>query len=42
MWILLVIVLTFALCFVVDKGYTKLFRSKKQHQSGLSLRQNKR
>ena len=42
MWILLVIVLTFALCFAVDKGYTKLFRSKKQHQSGLSLRQNKR
>ena len=42
MWILLVIVLTFALCFAVDKGYTKLFRSKKQHQSGLSMRQNKR
>lgn len=42
MWIILVIVLTFALCYAVDKGYTKLFRSRKQHRSGLSLRQNKR
>ena len=32
----------FGLCWLVDKGYTKLFRSKAQHRSGLSVRQNKR
>lgn len=30
------------LCWLADKGYTKLFRGKAQHKSGLSLRQNKR
>lgn len=34
--------LTFGLCFLVDKGYTRLFRSKKQHQTGLQVRPNKR
>ena len=34
--------LTFGLCFLLDKGYTKLFRSKKQHQTGLQVRPNKR
>lgn len=42
MWVILVAAVTFGLCFLVDKGYTKLFRSKAQHKSGLSLRQNKR
>ena len=32
----------FGLCFLVDKGFTKLFRSKAQHQSGLSVRLNKK
>ena len=40
--ILLLIGAMFGLCFLVDKGYTKLFRSKAQHRSGLSIRQNKR
>lgn len=43
MWfVLIVAVATFGLCFLADKGYTKLFRSKVQHQSGMSVRQNKR
>ncbi len=40
--ILLFIAAVFALCFLVDKGFTKLFRSKTQHISGLSVRLNKR
>lgn len=32
----------FGLCWLLDRGYTKLFRSKAQHRSGLSVRQNKR
>lgn len=38
----LVIGLVFGLCFLVDKGYSRLFRSKEQHKSGLSVRPNKR
>ena len=34
--------LTFGICFFVDKGYTRLFRSKAQHKSGLQVRVNKR
>ena len=30
---LLAVALTFGICFFVDKGYTKLFRSKQQHSS---------
>ena len=32
----------FGLCFLVDKGFTKLFRSQAQHRSGLAVRLNKR
>lgn len=44
MWgfVLIVVVVTFALCFGVDKGFTKLFRNKAQHRSGMAVRQNKR
>ena len=42
MWIILVAAATFGLCFLVDKGYSKYFRGKAQHRSGLSVRQNKR
>lgn len=42
MELVLVAVLTFGLCFLVDKGYTKLFRGRVQHQTGLSVRLNKR
>lgn len=34
--------LIFGLCFLVDKGFSKVFRSKKEHQSGLAVRLNKR
>ncbi len=42
MWIILVAAATFGLCFLIDKGFTKYFRGKAQHRSGLSVRQNKR
>ena len=34
--------LTFGICFLVDKGYTRLFRSKQQHKTGLQVRVSKR
>ena len=34
--------LTFGVCFLLDKGYTKLFRSRSQHKSGLAVRVSKR
>lgn len=40
--IILVVLGTFALCFAVDKGFTKVFRGKEQHKSGLSVRLNKK
>lgn len=39
---LILIALVFALCFAADKGFTKLFRSKKEHASGLSVRHSSR
>lgn len=43
-WIPIVIIgaLTFGICFLVDKGFTKKFRGKAQHKSGLSVRLNKK
>ena len=40
--IILIIAAVFALCFLVDKGFNKLFRGKVQHKSGKSVRLNKR
>ena len=40
--IVIAAVLTFGICFLVDKGYTRLFRSKQQHKSGLQVRLSKR
>ena len=40
--LILIIALVFGLCFLVDKGFTKVFRGKVQHQSGKSVRLNKR
>lgn len=39
-FLLIVVVMggTFGLCWLLDKGFTKTFRSKKEHQSGLSVR----
>ena len=36
------IVLTFAALFLIDKGFTRTFRSKEQHKTGLSVRLPKR
>lgn len=40
--IILVAAVTFGACFLLDKGYTKKFRSQEQHKTGLSVRLNKR
>ena len=40
--ILLVVAVVFGICFLADKGFTKLFRGQAQHQSGLSVRPNKK
>ena len=40
--ILVIAVLVFAICFLADKGFTRLFRGKAQHRSGLAVRANKR
>lgn len=39
---LIIAALTFGICYFFDKGYTHLFRSKAQHQSGLAVRLSKR
>lgn len=40
--VLIVVVLTLGICFLADKGFTKLFRNKSQHQSGLAVKASKR
>ena len=40
--ILLVAAVIFGICYLVDKGFAKLFRSKAQHMSGLAVRASKR
>lgn len=40
--ILLVAAVIFGLCYLVDKAFAKLFRSKAQHMSGLAVRAAKR
>lgn len=40
--ILVVAALVFGACFLLDKGFIKLFRGKTQHRSGMSLRPNKK
>lgn len=39
---IIVAALTFGLCYLFDKGYTKLFHSKAQHKTGLQVRPSKR
>lgn len=43
-WIALLIVCAavFGICFLIDKGFQKVFRGKVQHVSGLSVKLNKR
>lgn len=40
--VIIIAALTFGVCFLIDKGFAKLFRGKAQHQSGLAVRVNKR
>jgi len=40
--LIIIIALVFGLCYLVDKGFTKLFRGKVQHSSGKSVRLSKR
>ena len=40
--ILLVAAAVFGICYLVDKAFTKVFRSKAQHLSGKAVRANKR
>lgn len=42
MEIIIVAVLTFAALFLIDKGFTKVFRGKAQHKTGLAVRLPKR
>lgn len=39
--VILVAAAVFGLCYLVDRGFTKLFRSQAQHKSGLSVRLSK-
>lgn len=40
--IVVVAALTFGVCWLIDKGFKNVFRGKAQHDSGLSVRLNKR
>lgn len=40
--VIIVIAVVFGLCYLVDKGFTRVFRSQAQHMSGLAVRLNKR
>ena len=40
--VLFIAALVFGVCFLVDKGFTRVFRSREQHKSGLSVRLNKK
>ena len=40
--VIFVVAVVFGLCFLVDKGFTKVFRGKVQHKSGKAVRLNKR
>lgn len=41
-FILLIVGAVFGLCYLIDKTFTKAFRSKAQHRSGLAVRASKR
>ena len=40
--VLLIAAVVFGVCFLLDKGFTKLFRSQAQHRSGKAVRLSKR
>ena len=39
---LILAAVVFGACFLVDKGFSRLFRSRKEHQSGMAVKHNKR
>ena len=39
---LIVAALAFAVCYGLDKGFTRLFRNKKEHRSGRAVKHHKR
>ena len=41
-FVLMIAALVFTVCFLVDRAFTKLFRSKAQHRSGKAVRASKR
>lgn len=40
--VIIICAAVFGVCFLVDKGFTRLFRSQSQHHSGKAVRLNKR
>lgn len=40
--VLVIAALVFGICFLVDKGFAKVFRGQEQHKSGKAVRLNKR
>ena len=40
--VLVVAAVTLGICWLIDKGFTKLFRSQAQHHTGLAVRLNKK
>ena len=40
--VILIAAAVFGICYLIDKGFTKLFRSQAQHRSGMSVRLSKR
>lgn len=40
--VLLIASAVFGICYLIDRGFSKLFRSKAQHRSGLAVRASKR
>lgn len=40
--VIIIAALVFGVCYLFDKGFEKVFRSKAQHKSGLAVRVNKR
>ena len=40
--IAIVVCIVFGVCFLLDKGFTKVFRGQVQHKSGLAVKVSKR
>lgn len=40
--LVIVIAAVFGICYLVDKGFTRLFRGRSQHKTGLSVRLNRK